>query len=492
MDVSFFRFIGPLVANALQGVRFDTVFSPAPGFWTLAFTPPASLCRFLLIRAHPRTGILFLSPIKPANPLSPPARAMWLRKRLRGRKVAGAVTDWPQRRLALELSSGEGRFLLIAMEDDPVVLERLPDDFGHAPDWKSPDEALTDKACPRSLRAALMRAQANDRATLLEAFLAGRPSGFFLPSAVTGGDSEASGPLPWPLPGVSERFESALAAASAYSQSVFFGALAPSAENPGRVQAKKDRLLAHLDADQKRLESLTRQRFFGEAIAANLSILGSRSKTGPRVLVHPEQGALIVPFDPSLTVLENMERFFRKAAKGRRGLGHVERLRHGAQAGELPFSGREGQNYGKIRQESGISGRKWNLPLHRFRSSDGFLILRGKDSAANHKLLSEAASPFDYWFHAAGGPGAHVILKRDHPGQDVPERSLREAAILAGLASWRAKDAKAEVIWTLCSQVRKTKGAPLGQVKLDEAETLLVELDPALEERLRLTTAQRS
>jgi len=478
MDASFFRFIGPELAHALQGVRFDTVFSPAAGFWTLAFTPPVDLCRFLLVRAHSRMGILFLSPVKPANPLEPPARAMWLRKRLRGRKVMGAATDWPKRRLALELSAGEGRFLLVSMEDDPVILERLPDDFGHVPAWTGPGEALADPACPRSLRAVLTRAEVTDQAMLLESFLAGRSAGFFLASA--------SGPSPWPSPGASERFPSALEVASAYGQSVFFGALAPAVENPRRVQAKKDRLLAHLVLDQKRLESLTRQRFFGEAIAANLSTLDPRSKTGPRMLAHPEQGPLDVPFDPSLTALENMERFFRKAAKGGRGLRHVERLRRDVEAGELPVAGRKS---GIEKDSPARKGR--NIPLHRFRSSDGFLILRGKDSAANHKLLSELASPFDYWFHAAGGPGAHVILKRDHPGQDVPERALREAAVLAGLASWRAKDAKAEVVWTLCSQVRKIKGAPLGQVKLDEARTLLVDLDPALEEHLRLA-AQHS
>ena len=65
-----------------------------------------------------------------------------------------------------------------------------------------------------------------------------------------------------------------------------------------------------------------------------------------------------------------------------------------------------------------------------FRSSDGFLILRGRDTRGNGLALKLAA-PHDYWIHTADGPSAHVIIRRDHAGQQVPERTLHEAGILA-------------------------------------------------------------
>jgi predicted ribosome quality control (RQC) complex YloA/Tae2 family protein len=121
-----------------------------------------------------------------------------------------------------------------------------------------------------------------------------------------------------------------------------------------------------------------------------------------------------------------------------------------------------------------------------YATSDGFTVLRGKNARANEELLRKAASPFDYWFHVADGPGSHVILRRDHPGREVPRQSLIEAATLAALASWRARDAKAEVLMALVKDVRRGKGFAPGQVRVDDiVETLAVALDATLENRLR-------
>lgn len=490
MDAAFFRHLGPEIARVLEGVRLDTVFSPAPGFWTLAFSPPVGpfadqppAFRFLLLRVHAREGALFLSEAKPANPAIPPAKAMWLRKRLRNRRILGGRSDWPRKRLALELSPGEGRWLLLSMEDDPVVLERLPEGFGDAPAWSSPEEASADPACPRSLRRALERAEPEDRAYLLDDFQSGRARGFFLNEA----DPMRDGPLPWPAGRSCLRFAHVFEAASEYARAAFFAPLSPPDEEPARAETRKRKRLDVLDKDRKRLEGLTLRQRFGEAVAANLSLLDPKARLGPLSLDHPELGPMPVPLDPALTVLENMERFFRLAAKGRRGLGHVERLEAEAREGRLPPRKAPAQAGGPPRAGAG-QGAGGDVPLHRFRSSDGFVILRGKNSAANHKLLTTLSSPFDYWLHAEGGPGAHVIVKRDHPGQDVPETTLREAAILAALASWRAGELKADVLCALARDVRAIKGAALGRVRVDTARTLRVEPDPTLEQRLKCSS----
>jgi len=131
--------------------------------------------------------------------------------------------------------------------------------------------------------------------------------------------------------------------------------------------------------------------------------------------------------------------------------------------------------------------RYQGLAVALFRTSDGFLVLRGKSSQANHAILSRAASPHDYWLHVAGGPSAHVILRRDYPDQPVPEQSLIEAATLCALKSYRKDDAKAEVLLARVKDVRKVKGAAIGSVAVDEVErTLLVGLDQGMEARLRL------
>lgn len=113
-------------------------------------------------------------------------------------------------------------------------------------------------------------------------------------------------------------------------------------------------------------------------------------------------------------------------------------------------------------------------------------MLRGKNQKANHALLTRQAGPDDLWFHAEQGPGAHVILKRNAPRQAVPEQSMREAAILAGLASHFAQAGRASIICAEVRHVRPVKGSP-GMARVERTyATLLVDLDPKLESRLKV------
>ena len=80
-----------------------------------------------------------------------------------------------------------------------------------------------------------------------------------------------------------------------------------------------------------------------------------------------------------------------------------------------------------------------------FRSSDGFLLLRGRDAKGNAQLLKLAA-PHDLWMHTGGGPGAHILIRRDHAAQEIPSRTISEAAILSVLKSWRKDETQVDVI----------------------------------------------
>jgi hypothetical protein len=96
--------------------------------------------------------------------------------------------------------------------------------------------------------------------------------------------------------------------------------------------------------------------------------------------------------------------------------------------------------------------------IARFRSSDGFLLWRGRNAAGNNLLLKSGAA-HDYWLHAEGLPGAHVLVRRAHAAEEVPERTLREAAALATEKS-AAQDG-ATVMVALLRHVRhKAKSAP--------------------------------
>ena len=136
---------------------------------------------------------------------------------------------------------------------------------------------------------------------------------------------------------------------------------------------------------------------------------------------------------------------------------------------------------GRTRPAPAQPGTFKGVAAHVYRTSDGFLALRGRNAKANDQLL-RLANAFDLWFHVADGPGAHVILRRDHPGRDVPRASLIEAAGLAALASFAAKAATAEVLVALVADVRRIKGAAAGKVAVSAVlETVRVRPAPELE-----------
>lgn len=90
--------------------------------------------------------------------------------------------------------------------------------------------------------------------------------------------------------------------------------------------------------------------------------------------------------------------------------------------------------YGYIRRK-GPTGKKQKITSHPFhyRSSEGFDIYVGKNNFQNEELSFKFASGNDWWFHAKGQPGSHVIVKTN--GKELPDSVYEEAAALAAYYS---------------------------------------------------------
>lgn len=93
----------------------------------------------------------------------------------------------------------------------------------------------------------------------------------------------------------------------------------------------------------------------------------------------------------------------------------------------------------------------------------GCTILVGTNATENDQVTFVHSEPDDWWFHAQGVPGAHVILK----GQATPE-CIQMAASIA-LTRSRGYN---KVDMTRCSNVYKVKGASPGMVMLKEWTTV--------------------
>ena len=76
--------------------------------------------------------------------------------------------------------------------------------------------------------------------------------------------------------------------------------------------------------------------------------------------------------------------------------------------------------------------------------------------------LASGPSGRDWWFHAKGIPGSHVIVRSDT--KDMPDSTFEEAARLAAWFSKGKAADKVEIDYTLRKYVKKPNGAKPGFV----------------------------
>ncbi len=110
----------------------------------------------------------------------------------------------------------------------------------------------------------------------------------------------------------------------------------------------------------------------------------------------------------------------------------------------------------------------------RFKSKDGWDVLIGRSSEANDHLTLHMARSEDYWFHAHGCPGSHVVLRRGKGVNEPSKATLEEVASWAAFHSKSRTAGKVPVIYTQKKYVRKPRGAKAGTVYVEREKMLMV------------------
>ena len=87
----------------------------------------------------------------------------------------------------------------------------------------------------------------------------------------------------------------------------------------------------------------------------------------------------------------------------------------------------------------------------------------GKNNFQNDDLTFRFANGNDWWFHAKGMAGSHVILKADRDGE-IPDRAFEEAGKLAAYYSKARSQQKVEIDYTVKKNVKKPGGSAPGFV----------------------------
>jgi len=108
--------------------------------------------------------------------------------------------------------------------------------------------------------------------------------------------------------------------------------------------------------------------------------------------------------------------------------------------------------------------------LEEYLSSDGSLILVGKNNKQNDFLTNRFAARDDLWFHTKDIPGSHVVIRDPEP----TEETILEAATIAAYFSKARSSSSVPVDFTKVRHVKKPSGAKPGYVIYDNQETVFV------------------
>lgn len=141
-----------------------------------------------------------------------------------------------------------------------------------------------------------------------------------------------------------------------------------------------------------------------------------------------------------------------------------------------------GQGYLKRAKNDKAKKIKPLAPLE-YVSDDGYTILVGRNNIQNDILTFKTAAKDDSWFHTQKIPGSHVVVVGN--GDIIPERTCRQAAMLAAYHSSGRESSQVAVDYTEVRALKKPTGAKPGKVIYHTYNTMWVTPDRETCERLR-------
>ena len=108
------------------------------------------------------------------------------------------------------------------------------------------------------------------------------------------------------------------------------------------------------------------------------------------------------------------------------------------------------------------------------RSSDGFIIIVGRNKQENDILTGRLMQAQDIWLHAQGLEGAHVLIKLPDK-KDPPLTTLKEAAQIAARFARAGLGGRVKVAYTYGKHVRKLGRDKPGLVRYENEKVLEVD-----------------
>lgn len=248
------------------------------------------------------------------------------------------------------------------------------------------------------------------------------------------------------------------------------------------VQTALERNRKKYDLQSKQLkdtENRDKYRIYGELI----NVYGYDLKPNAKhleCLNYYTNETIKIPLDSTKTPQENSQKYFDKYNKQKRTYealvslieethNEIIYLESVSNALDIALSEDDLTQIKEELIEAGYVKRKFakkkvkttSKPFH-YISSDGYHMYVGKNNIQNEELTFNFAVGNDWWFHAKGCPGSHVIVKTN--GDELPDRTFEEAGKLAAYYSKNRGNDKVEIDYIEKKHVKKPKGGKPGFV----------------------------
>ncbi len=260
-------------------------------------------------------------------------------------------------------------------------------------------------------------------------------------------------------------------------------------------------ITAHVKKAKKRVQTITTKqrdalsaeenKLKGELILANVYRLKA-GQTECELDNYYDGTKLKIALDPTLTPVQNAERYYKKYNKQKRTLEALAPQYDGAKAefdyltavadeialaetiddlkliqDELEVAGVITASYSKHRP------KKQKESFCREYVVDGFPVFIGRNNTENDALVHQA-SPEDIWLHAKDIHSSHVIIKCSGKCVSPSEKTLLTCAQICAYYSKGRESGKTEIVYTQKKHVKKPKGAKPGFVTYDNFRSVTV------------------
>lgn len=237
-------------------------------------------------------------------------------------------------------------------------------------------------------------------------------------------------------------------------------------------------------------DAADRYRIRGEILTTYLGKLkpGMKEITLPNF--YDNNKPLKIKLAPELSPSRNAQKYFTKYDKLKASVAHVneqmkltndeiayfENIQNQidlAEPSDIQEIRLELQQQGYIKGKKQKSKKRRKVRLSKpeqFHTSDGTLVLVGKNNLQNDRLSFKTANKNEIWLHVKDIPGSHVVIRSTDPS----EQTILEAAQLAAYFSKGRDSDNVPVDYLPVKRLHKPNGAKPGFVTFTGQKTLYV------------------